>query len=159
MMSQISESKFNWWRALVALVHVDHVVDDKEREFFLKRFDKIDFSSEQEKILYADLKAPQDVKKLFLKIVDKEQRASFIYFARMLFWSDGVFDQQEKKILDVLQDSTASKIDLVGVMNDVTVNVERSMSEYNEERGQSEEDLYDESWFGKAYYMLKGLTR
>jgi len=157
MVSQITESKFNWWRALVALVHVDHVVVDEEREFFLKRFDKINFTEEQKKTLRADLDIPQDVNKFFSSLTDKEHRASFIYFARLLFWCDGIFEKQEEKILALLKDDVLSKIDLAAVMNDVTENVERSMREYNDARDQSEEDLYDDSWFGGAYYMIKGL--
>lgn len=127
----ISESRFNMWRALVALIHTDHKVMDEECDFFLRRFDAIPFTEEQKELLRQDMYDEQDVSKIYERISDKEDRATLIYFARLLFWCDGEFHAQEDAILQHLHQQTISKLDLEAIMTDVNAEVRRTMTEYD----------------------------
>ncbi|TVQ82076.1 MAG: TerB family tellurite resistance protein [Micavibrio sp.] len=127
----LSESRFYMWRTLVALVHADHKVMDEEREFFLGRFNSIPFTEEQENILKEDLDTPQEISELYAKIDCKEDRATLVYFARLLFWCDGEFHAQEEEILKHLKEKTISKLDLENVMAEVNDEVRRTMNEYD----------------------------
>lgn len=127
----ISDSRFNMWRTLVALVHTDHKVMEEECDFFIRRFDAIPFTEEQKQTLRQDLQDAQDVSKLYDLITDKEDRGTLIYFARLLFWCDGEFHAQEDAILQHLHQQTISKLDLEAIMAEVNSEVRRTMNEYD----------------------------
>ena len=131
--NKLSNSRFQMWRCLIALVHADHVVTQEERDFFLKRFDKINFSDEQKNILKHELENPVNIDSIFEGITDKEDRATLIYFARLLFWSDGEFVAQEDKILKHLHSKVIDKIDLQKTMNDVNEATNDIMAKYDNE--------------------------
>ena len=119
MLKEVNESKFNMWRAIVALVHADLVSHPKEAEYLKNQFQKIPFSETQRKVLSDDLLTFKDVDPYFKAITSPGDKAQFIYFARILFWSDGAFHAQEKAILDRLHKETISKVDLATVMRSV----------------------------------------
>lgn len=54
-----------------------------------------------------------------MAITHPGDKSQFIYFARLLFWSDGAFHEQEKAILNRLQKETISKVDITAVMRSV----------------------------------------
>ena len=144
----MTESHFNMWRAMVALTHADHKVTSEEREFMQKKFDGLNFTAEQKDQLNAELDDPQDVTPLFEKITDKRDRAEFVYFARLLFWSDGEFEIQEEEILAHLRAGVISKIDLEAAMHEVDKQVDETMAKYDAERELAEElDEGKKSWF------------
>jgi uncharacterized membrane protein YebE (DUF533 family) len=119
MLKEVNESKFNMWRAVVALVHSDGAAHPEEDAFLNKQFEKIPFSNSQMKTLFEDMKQPKDVNTFFPSITSPGDRAQFIYFARLLFWSDGNFHHQEEEILKSLHQATISKVDLEKVMRSV----------------------------------------
>lgn len=150
----MTESHFNMWRAMVALAHADHKVTTEEREFMRKKFDGLNFTEEQKEQLHAELDDAQDVIPLFEKITDKRDRAEFIYFARLLFWSDGEFELQEEEILKHLHESTISKVDLEAAMHEVDKQVDAAMAKYDAERELAEDiDEGKQSWF---YRLISG---
>jgi len=119
MLKEVNESKFNMWRAIVALVHADLVSHPQEAEYLKNQFQKIPFSETQRKVLSDDLLTSKDVDPYFKAITSPGDKAQFVYFARILFWSDGAFHEQEKAILDRLHKETISKVDLTAVMRSV----------------------------------------
>jgi len=127
----VSESRFNMWRALVALVHTDHKVMEEECDFFIRRFDAIPFTEDEKNILRQDLTTAQNVSELYALITDKEDRGTLIYFARLLFWCDGEFHAQEDAILQHLHQQTISKLDLEAIMTEVNSEVRNTMTEYD----------------------------
>lgn len=133
MLKEVNESKFNMWRAIVALVHADLVSHPKEAEYLKSQFQKIPFSEAQRQVLNDDLVASKNVDTYFKAISSPGDKAQFIYFARLLFWSDGAFQQQEKAILDRLHKETISKVDLTAVM----LSVDNIANEFVHERNES----------------------
>lgn len=140
MGNNMTDSRFNMWRCLVALVHADHRISPEEKEFFTKRFDKLRLSEEQKSILLNELQNPQKVEDIFNKITDREDKATLIYFARLLFWSDGEFAKQEEKILKHLHASVISGIDVKQVMQDVNRATEEIMARYDREIKKEKEE-------------------
>ncbi len=112
MNKEVSESRFYMWRAIFAMAHADGVVTEEESDFLNEYLSNVSFSDQQKSILKEDLKNPQDVGNMFSKIGDQSDRAQFFYFARMLAWCDGDFDEQEKVILDKLKSSHIAAIDI-----------------------------------------------
>ena len=123
-MKNVDDSKFNMWRSLIALVHVDNLMHEDEVKFINEYLDRIPFSQEQKNILKTDLNSAKNVNEFYPLITDPADRSHFIYFARLLFWSDGVFQEQETKIFDTLKIKTTDKVDFVKTMKDLDKTVE-----------------------------------
>lgn len=119
MSEHVNESRFYMWRAIFAMAHADGVVTPEETEFLTEYMTSMPFSDEQRKTLMDDLGRPQDIGDMFSKIEDPADRTRFFFFARMLVWSDGDFDAQERRILDKLKKAHLSDSDLDRVTRDV----------------------------------------
>jgi len=97
--SGLSNSRFHMWRAIFALSHADDVVTNDELKFMHNILETERLSGPQRHVLEREIHEPQDTAEMFMKIGDQEDRSQFFYFARMLCWSDGNFDEQEQKIM------------------------------------------------------------
>ena len=127
----ISESRFAMWRGLVALVHADHRVTEEEKSFFTNRFGKLGLSAEQEEILQKDLEFKQEVGPFIEQMTDPADRSNFVYFGRLVFYSDGDFVKQEEALLKLVHGQVMSKVDLEKAMHDVDTHVADYMSDFD----------------------------
>lgn len=109
---EVSESRFNMWRTIFAMAHADGIVKAEETEFLNEYLGNVRFSDEQKEVLLEDLKNPKDIGELFSAISESSDRAQFFFFARMLAWCDGDFDEQEKVIIERLRNSQLANIDI-----------------------------------------------
>ncbi len=119
MNKTVNESRFYMWRAIFAMAHADGIVTAEESDFLNEYLSNVSFSEEQLNILKEDLKNPQDTSDMFSKITEQSDRAQFFYFALMLAWSDGDFDEQEKVILDNLRLSHIANLNLEQISKSV----------------------------------------
>lgn len=99
----ITDSRFNMWRAVVAMVHADGVVTPHEIAFINDYIYDLNLSEGQMKVIGDDLQTPQDVYKMYARITDQGDRKDFFALARALSWCDGDYDGQEKRIIDCLE--------------------------------------------------------
>jgi uncharacterized membrane protein YebE (DUF533 family) len=99
----ISDSRFFMWRAVVAMAHADKVIEPEEKEFIENYINRLPFSEKQRETLRRDLEKQRDVAQMFELVTEPEDQSEFFMFARMLVWSDGDYDAQEKKILEYLE--------------------------------------------------------
>jgi len=98
----VTDSELNMWRAIFACAHADDVVTQEERRFLRKALNSEPFSDAQRAVLEQDIEVKQEIGAMFKLITDQKDRSKFFYFARMLFWCDGDFAEQEQKILTAL---------------------------------------------------------
>ncbi len=98
----VTDSELNMWRAIFACAHADNVVTQEERRFLRKAINSEPFSEAQRRVLEQDIEKGQSIGDMFALITDQKDRSRFFYFARMLFWCDGDFAEQEQKILTAL---------------------------------------------------------
>lgn len=110
MTAGISESRFNMWRAVVALVHADNEVTQEERDLVENYIRNISFSEEQKSVLREDLEHSQDIGEIFSLITAKEDQAEFFDFARVVSMADGTIDQQEEEIFEKLKSIQMGRI-------------------------------------------------
>ncbi len=102
-MTTLSESRFYMWRAVFALAHADGHVSDEERRFMEIYLSRLQLTREQRQVLSADITQAQDVASMFARISVEKDSDDFFNFARLLVWCDGDFDEQEKRIMDMLR--------------------------------------------------------
>lgn len=110
MKKELTQSQFSMWRTIVALIHVDGKVTSGESQHLIETFKKLPFTEEQKKTLADDVKTPQNIDLLFGQITTPADRSQFIYFARLLFWSDGDLAQQEHEVLKRLGEKVMSQV-------------------------------------------------
>ncbi len=120
MTKEISDSQFYMWRALFALVHVDHIVSNEEVRFMAEALEDIPFSRVQRDILIEDIHTAQDVLEMFIKITDPLDQARFFEFAHDLVHIDGEYGIEEQKIMLKLEEIHVRRTnvdDLIGHVN------------------------------------------
>lgn len=124
MTYEISESRFNMWRAVFAMAHADDVITDQEETFMTEAIEKYPFSETQKDILKKDMRTKQHVGQCFASITEQQDRSDFFTFARLLVWCDGDFDEQEQFILTELKKVHISSLDFQTMMKDVKLSFE-----------------------------------
>jgi hypothetical protein len=106
----VSDSRFNMWRAVVAVAHADSHVDPAEQDFVNKYLATVPFTDAQKATLNEDLQTPQDVDAMFDKIAEKVDQSDFFEFARGLLWSDGDYEQQEERLFEHLNSTQMFRV-------------------------------------------------
>lgn len=103
MIGSIPKSYFNMWRALVCLVHADHLVRDEERDFILDEISQMPFLPEEKRLLEEELQTPNDIDAILPTVTHPDDRAELLRLAMMLFWRDGEFSPEEQAMLKKLE--------------------------------------------------------
>lgn len=135
----MSESQFYMWRAIFALAHADHVVTAEELDFMQGILQSESFTPDQKAVLEKDITEPQDITKMFMSIAEEEDRSHFFYFARMLCWSDGDFDEQEQKIMLTLKSVHVRNTDVDAMIGNVDMQLD------DDHKAMLEEDMSNDS--------------
>lgn len=99
MAEKISESRFYMWRALFAVAHADQVVTAQEKTMMHRIIAENPFNETQAEVLRCDIEQKQDVRFLFARISDPEDRSLFFDHARTLVWCDGQFAGVEQDVI------------------------------------------------------------
>ncbi len=107
--SGLSSSRFYMWRTIFALAHADGVVSEQEIDFLNKNTENLPLSDSQREILSKDLVEEKDPAVMFTQVMDGKDREEFFTLARVLCWSDGDYDEQEKRVMNILSDIQADK--------------------------------------------------
>lgn len=110
-MSGLGESRFNMWRAVVAMMHADLVIRPHEINFILENTKDVPLSDEQRQRLMLDLKEPVSIDEVFHKIFHAADKEDFFHLARAIAWSDGDFSEKERAILQRLAAITMDRGD------------------------------------------------
>ena len=99
MRTELDESRFAMWRAVIAMIHVDGVVKPHEVNFILESLRDLPLSEQQRTALNEDISNGQDVAEQFSRISRERDREDFFHFARTVSWSDGDFHEIERDAL------------------------------------------------------------
>ena len=99
MKSFVSESRFNMWRAVIAMIHADKVVRPHEVHFIMEKTKDLDLSDERRAILAEDILTPRDIGPLFRAIDNSRDREDFFHLAQSVCWEDGELDAREIAML------------------------------------------------------------
>ena len=112
MTAILPPSYLNMWRAVVALVHADHVVRDEEEEFIREQVADIPFTPEERRLLEEDLITAGEIDDILPKITDQEDLKELLRLAMMLFWHDGEFSPEEQALLDKIKAHVQDQLDM-----------------------------------------------
>ena len=98
----MNDSRFQMWRAVVALAHADGMIAQQERSFVESYLAQLPISAQQADTLRADLQTPASPGDMFAAITVPSDRADYFQFAQMIIACDGTQAEQEKAIIDHL---------------------------------------------------------
>ena len=104
MTESISESRFNMWRAVFAMAHVDDFLALEEQGMLYGIIESQGFSDQQVSVLREDVATAQSPDEMFAMIKDSHDRVEFFSAARALVWCDGNLSDQETEIIEHLKD-------------------------------------------------------
>ncbi len=105
----ISDSRFNMWRAVVAMIHADNVVQPHEINFIVENTKNLPMSIAQAVQLAEDARSPFDIGKAYDGITNPRDKEDFFRFARAIAWSDGDFDAREQDFLNRISATKADR--------------------------------------------------
>ena len=142
MSKPLSDSHYNMWLSIIALIYADGQKHPDEAEFIEEMITKMSATDEQKSALRESANNPPDIHDAFPKVTEPKHRSQMIYFARLLFWTDGDFHHQEQAILERLHEDVMSKVDLEKTMKEV----EKVTVEFHDKM---ENELQDRRWSHK----------
>lgn len=109
-MTDITESKYNMYKALIALVWADGHVTESESKYmrsYITNLDELNFD-QREELLTALVEKP-DIDAIWNDITDKRDRAFVLDMATSIFYADGEYSIAEKQLYaDLLQKHLAT---------------------------------------------------
>jgi len=114
---EMNDSKFNMWRACMAVMHLDGHLDPQEKEWgterikFLKNLFKL--SDDRVALLTKDmLEGGVDLVDLISKITDKKDRGFLVHQIRTIGYLDQDFGPEEKEAFEAMKELVLSNLDL-----------------------------------------------
>jgi len=116
----LNESKFNMWRACIAIIHVDGNIAKEELQWAMEKINSIKMSSDQKNLLNEDLKKSPDLKDLLKKITHKPDLAFLLHMVRVISHLDNNYSSQEKDTYNALEKMILKGIDLEEIEHLIT---------------------------------------
>lgn len=102
-MTASNESKFNMWRAIIAMAHADGVLHANEIVYLRGIFDKMRernlIGDDKYQTLLDDIEHPQDIDDVLPLVTEPAYRSQITHFARLLAFRDGKFHPSEEDLL------------------------------------------------------------
>jgi hypothetical protein len=117
--SSLTESKFNMWRACIAILVIDNKLDSKEKDWFEAKLKHIPFNDEQLSRLHNDLVDKVSFLEIIPAITDKRDRAFLLHQIRVLGHIDGRFDESERSAFKNLEKIIIEKLDVEGIRAEI----------------------------------------
>mgnify|MGYP000070699345 CR=1 FL=1 len=128
-MSEISESKFNMWRASFSVVWIDGVLSDQEVDWINKKLSSLSFNQQQREIIQKDLEAQTPFNEIVPLVTHKPDRAFLAHQMRVISHLDGL-DEIEKKAISNWKDAILKNIDLKKLEDEIAKD---EMASYHED--------------------------
>ena len=129
----LTESKFNMWRATVAIAHCDGIVSDEEISWLKDHFDKIPFSKEQLETIQNDIDNGLTINEVLPNVTHLNDRALLLHFANNLFRQDG-FEDIEKVQYEQLEQTIMCDVDLMSAVKKVEMEMAKVTIKEEEEK-------------------------
>lgn len=104
----ISDSRFNMWRAVAAMMHADEIVQPHEVNFILESTKDLELSFAQRQTLIGDLEVAGDMEAFYKNITAPRDKEDFFHLARAIAWSDGEMDAREQALLQKVRTMSAA---------------------------------------------------
>lgn len=125
-MSSINDSKFNMWRACMAIIHVDGSVSKEENDWAQSKIESLPFSQEQREIITNDLASGLNADSVISKITHKPDLAFLLHLVRTIGHMDGCFSDSEKAAFKELENKILPNVDLGSLEKEINQMEERS---------------------------------
>ena len=143
--------KFNLWRAIFSLVHLDKHVSTEEENWINNKLKTLSFTEDQQNILREDIIAKKDIFSFLDLITNKADRAFLLHQVRVVSNIDGDYSEDEKVFFKELEAKIIGKLDLEPIVQEIE---QMEQEEYRVDEVYSVDN--EHSFFEKMY---KGFLR
>lgn len=132
-MNEVNDSKFNMWRACMAVIHIDGSVSKEEEVWAESKITDLPFNDHQRKIIHRDLADGLKIETVLPSITHKPDLAFLLHLIRTVGHMDGCFDEKEKSIFQELEKKILGGLDLAPLEKEVQLMEQRSYLPKKEE--------------------------
>ena len=133
---EMTESWFHVWRGAVALAWGDHDLTADESALLQSFFADQNFSAQQRQQLEYDIKNGITLDAVLPHITNVRDRAHLINLARVIFFADGGFCEDEEVVLDAMKRHHTGTRDIEQALEDAKSQAKEVMSaiEFKEQK-------------------------
>ncbi len=132
-MQEVNDSKFNMWRASMAVIYLDGRVTKEEEAWAESKIQDLPFSSAQRNIIHGDLTHGLSIDKVLPLITHKPDIAFLLHLIRTIGHIDGCYDASEKEAFKKLEEKIIKGLDLEALEEQVRTMEEQSYIPKKEE--------------------------
>ncbi len=118
-MSELNDSKFNMWRAAIAIIHVDGKISIEEQSWAKEKISSLSLSDSQKSTLENDLANGLEVEPLLPLITHKPDRAFLLHLCRTIGHLEGDYSDSEKEAFRYLEKEILKDINLAPIEAEV----------------------------------------
>jgi hypothetical protein len=140
-MKEVNDSKFNMWRASMAVIYIDGSVSKEEEAWAESKIADLPFSDQQREIMHGDLAEGLKIETVLPLITHKPDLAFLLHLIRTIGHLDGCFGVEEKKSFENLEQQITKGLDLGSLEKEV-----HRMEEHSN-LSKKEENLNKSSFF------------
>ncbi len=143
MKNEISESKFNAWRACLAVLLIDSKITPEEKKWFEEKLKIIPFSLEQKNILINDFKNGVELESLLPQITDKVDRAFLVDNFRIIANLDRNFSKIEMEKFKNLEAKILKELNLKDLSEKIQKMENDSYSKSSQSQTQNSKSIFE----------------
>ncbi len=118
--NEITDSKFNAWRACIGIILLDKVVTDSERNWVNDRMKTIAFTDEQKNILSSDLKNGLDLNQVLTLVTDNKDKAFLVDMIRYVGNLDKNFSNEEREVYKKIEKEILGNKEFENIEKNIT---------------------------------------
>lgn len=118
-MKEVNDSKFNMWRATMAVIYLDGKVSSEEKTWAESKIADLPFSDEQRKIIHGDLSKGLKIATVLPFITHKPDMAFLLHLMRTIGHIDGCYDEVERAEFKKLEGQILKGLDLVSLEKEI----------------------------------------
>jgi|SaaInlStandDraft_2_1057019.scaffolds.fasta_scaffold128081_2 tellurite resistance protein len=152
----LTESKFNMWRACIAIIHLDGKITPEEKEWAEEKIKLIPFNADQENILIGDLQGGVELSSVILKVEDKKDKAFLVHMVRVIGFIDGDFSSSEKRACEKLEQAILKNIDLAPLEQEIKEMEKESYHKSNVYQQTNKKSKFEHMYLTMKKYMNPG---
>ncbi|MFT6069931.1 MAG: uncharacterized membrane protein YebE (DUF533 family) [Bacteriovoracaceae bacterium] len=132
-MKEVNDSKFNMWRASMAVIYLDGKVTKEEEAWAESKINELPFSDAQREIIRNDLKSGLSIDTVLPLITHKPDIAFLLHLIRTIGHIDGCYDASEKEAFQKLEQRIMKGLDVESLEKQVRTMEEQSYIPKKEE--------------------------
>lgn len=152
----MNNDKFNLWRAIFSLVHLDSKVSSEEDNWLKEKLNNLKLTDEQKEILTQDIKDKKSVDNFVDLITHKPDRAFLLHQVRVISNLDKDYSKEEKEYFKKLEADILSNLDLEPLVQKLNIAEKEFYREDNVYSVDNKGSFFESAFMGLLRFLNPG---